>query len=185
MIPLILIVINVIIFIIPYFVTFRGPFDNFTNFLMLGWKENAAIRDGEFYRLFTSNFLHGDITHLFVNMFSLYNVGPIVNSVFGNLGFSLIFFLSGIGSSLTSFWFNPNPSVGASGAIFGLVGALSALAIATNNISLLFNILVVIAINVLIGFLNSTIDNWGHLGGFMFGLVIGFILIYSGQVNRI
>jgi Uncharacterized membrane protein (homolog of Drosophila rhomboid) len=183
MLTFILIVVNILVFSLPYVVNFQGPFDSFTNFLMLGWKDNAAIREGEYYRLVTSNFLHADITHLMVNMLSLYNVGPYVNSIFGNLGFLLIFFASGIGSSFTSFWFNQNPSVGASGAIFGLVGSLCAVAIATNNFALLANIGIVILINASIGFLTPNIDNWGHFGGFVIGLITGAILLLISGLN--
>lgn len=184
MISTILIIVNIIIFFIPTLVNFNGPsLNSFQNFLMLGWKDNSAIRDGEYYRLFTSNFLHADMTHLFVNMFSLYNVGPSVTFIFGNLGFSLIYFLSGIGSSLSSFFFNGNPSVGASGAIFGLVGALLAFAIFNGDGSLFANILIVIAINVAIAFFSPRIDNWGHLGGLVCGFVIGSLLILFGAVN--
>ncbi len=181
-----LIVVNVVVYALPNLINFRGPSLSSTqNFLMMGWKDNAEIRDGEYYRLFTSNFLHADLTHLFVNMFSLFNVGPFVNQIYGNLGFSLIYFLSGIFSSLTSFWFNPSPSVGASGAIFGLVGALLAFSLFNfeEQSGLLANILIVIAINVAIAFFSPQIDNWGHMGGLVCGFLIGTLLIFSGQLQ--
>lgn len=186
MFSIVLIVINVVVFALPNFIKFNGPsVDSFQNFLMMGWKDNAEIRDGEYYRLFTSNFLHADLTHLFVNMFSLYNVGPLVNGIYGNLGFALIYFLSGIGSSFTSFQFNPNPSVGASGAIFGLVGALLAFAIFNieDHGGLLANILIVIAINVAIAFFSPRIDNWGHMGGLACGFIIGSLLLLAGPAE--
>ncbi len=180
MLSLALIVTNVFVYFLPSLVNFNGPYPtSFQNFLSLGWKENAEIRDGEYYRLFTSNFLHANLTHLFVNMFSLYNVGPVVNTVYGNLGFALIYFLSGIGSSFASFQFNPTPSVGASGAIFGLVGALLAYSIIEGNTQLLTNILVIIAINAAIGFFSPQIDNIGHLGGLVCGFVLGVLLLYA------
>lgn len=186
MFSIVLIFINVVVYTLPYLVNFKGPsVSSFQNFLMMGWKDNAEIRDGEYYRLFTSNFLHADLMHLFVNMFSLYNVGPVVTTVYGNLGFALVFFLSGIGSSFTSFSFNPNPSVGASGAIFGLVGALLAFAIFNidEQADLLTTILIVIAINVAIAFFSPRIDNWGHLGGLVCGFIIGSLLLLAGQAQ--
>lgn len=184
MLSFVLIFINVVVFFLPYVVPFGGSnLGSFHNFLTLGWKENSAIRNGEYYRLLTSNFLHADIGHLFVNMFSLYNIGPTTVLVFGNVGFLLIYFVSGICSSLASFWFNPNPSVGASGAIFGLVGALLALAVFARDRSLLSSIVLVIVLNVAVAVMNPEIDNWGHLGGLVSGFAVATILLFLGFTN--
>jgi rhomboid protease GluP len=140
-------------------------------------KSNLAISNGEYYRLVTSMFLHADLTHLAVNMFSLWNVGPLVVNFFGLNGFLAIYFLSGIGGSFTSYLFSQSNSVGASGAIFGLVGALISVAIMTNNNQFFSSLMLVVVLNFAISINpSSNIDNFGHLGGLISGLVIGFIL---------
>ena len=174
-----LIATNIFCYFLPFLIQFSGSSsDSFQNFLAMGWKSNREIASGEYYRLLTSTFLHGDEIHLLVNMYSLWSIGGISMSVFGTTGFGLIYFLSGLGGSLASFFFNANPSVGASGAIFGLVGALLALGIQTNNFGLINSIFITIVINVAIAFLpGSRLDNWGHLGGILTGFVVSFVLL--------
>lgn len=177
-IALILISLNVIAYVIPYIFDFsKFPFSSHSMFLQLGWKDNGAIRDGDWYRLISSNFLHADFWHLLFNMYAIFNIAPIVSIVFKPWGMLVIYLLSGLSGSLFSFWFNSNPSVGASGAIFGLVGALVSFAILNNDYSLLSQLLLVVIINVVYGFLNTQIDNFGHLGGFVAGLALGFGLL--------
>lgn len=181
-----LIAANCVVFAIPYIISF-GPNTaiSFYNFAQLGWKSNSAIANGEYYRLLTSNFLHSDIFHLLINMYSLWAIGPSVIFVYGsNAIFLVIYLLSGIGGSFLSYLMSPSPSVGASGAIFGLVGAMLAFAIKTGNYSLLNQIVLVIIINVAIGFTPGTrIDNYGHLGGLITGFVVGFLfLIFFPQM---
>ena len=110
-------------------------------------------------------------------MYALFNLSPIVTTLFRPWGFLLIYLTSGISGSLFSFWFNSNPSVGASGAIFGLVGALVAYAILAGDYSLLSQLFLIVVINVAYGLMNSQIDNFGHLGGFTAGIVMGFVLL--------
>lgn len=178
-----LIVINVVVFAIPYLVRVEGSYaDSVVNFLMLGWKDNSLIRDGEYYRLLTSGFLHGSLTHLFFNMFSLWNIGGVMFRsglpTFSPLQFLLIYFLSLLGGSLFSFWFNPYPSVGASGAILGLLGALFTLSIVRGYSGLFSNIVGNIAILAILGFTVGRIDNWGHLGGFLTGAGVSAFLLF-------
>jgi rhomboid protease GluP len=79
---------------------------------------------------------------------------------------------------LFSYWFSPNFSVGASGAIFGLVGALLAVAISSNSYGFLTNLVLVIVLNFAISLSpGSRIDNWGHLGGLVAGFILGFALL--------
>jgi rhomboid protease GluP len=180
---LILIAINSIVFILPYIIPFGGNYDSFINFQLLGIMNKSDVRDGEWYRLFTSNFLHADIFHIFVNMYSLFAIGPTVLSVFKPAGFALIYIFSGIIGSFFSFLFNNSlsrGSLGASGAIMGLLGALFAYSILVPGNTGLFNtILINVVIIALYGFLIPQIDNWGHLGGFLCGIVLGAGLLYS------
>ncbi|MBC7471778.1 MAG: rhomboid family intramembrane serine protease [candidate division SR1 bacterium] len=179
---LILIIINSIVYVLPYIIPFGGMYDSFTNFQLLGIMNKSDVRDGEWYRLFTSNFLHADVFHIFVNMYSLYTVGPSVLNIFKPAGFAIIYILSGIVGSFFSFLFNSGlsrGSLGASGAIMGLLGALFAYTILIPGNSAAFNmILVNVAVIALYGFLIPQIDNWGHLGGFLCGLVVGAGLLY-------
>jgi rhomboid protease GluP len=177
---IILIALNVLAFIAPYIFNFGNEMINSHHtFLALGEKDNYKIQDGEYYRLLTSSFLHANFTHLFFNMYSLFNVGPIVASIFGEAGFLLIYLLSGISGSLFSYWFNPAPSVGASGAIFGLVGALVSFSVLNNQGGLFAQLFLIVLVNAVYGFFVPMIDNWGHLGGFVMGCLVGAILILT------
>ena len=149
----------------------------------LGWKDNSAIADGQWYRLISSIFLHGSFWHIMLNMYSLYNIGPTVKNIFdytgqnGNMAFITIFLVSGICGSLASYYFTANPSLGASGAIFGLMGAMTAFAVLKNETEMLQSIMFIFAINVFYGFTTAGIDNSAHFGGFIGGIIAGLILI--------
>jgi rhomboid protease GluP len=181
---IILIAINTIIYFLPTIIPFSGSYgSSLANFQDLGIMNRQDVRDGEWYRLFTSNFLHADVFHLFVNMYSLYSVGGSVLTVFGGFGFGLIYVVSGIIGSLFSYLFGnfgifSRGSLGASGAIMGLLGSLLAYAILRNDPRLLSSIIINLIIIGLYGFMIPQIDNWGHLGGFVAGFAIGFIFLF-------
>ncbi len=145
-------------------------------------KDNSAIADGEWYRLITSVFLHGSFIHLVLNMYSLYVISPQVMDVYqhygknGNLSFFTIFFISGVFGSLASYFFTASPSLGASGAIFGLIGALLAYGVIKNDWSIVSGVIQVIAINVIFG-LTGGIDNMAHFGGLGGGFLVGSLLL--------
>jgi rhomboid protease GluP len=170
---------NIVCYFLPFLVNFGGGRQSsFSNFQIMFWKSNLEIMAGEYYRLLTSTFLHGDEMHLLINMWSLWSIGQVSIIAFGQAGFALIYFLSALGGSLSSFLFNSSPSVGASGAIFGLVGALLALGIQTSNYSLINSILINISVNAIIAFLpGSRLDNWGHLGGLVAGFTVAFLIV--------
>jgi rhomboid protease GluP len=145
-------------------------------------KINSAISDGEWYRLLTSIFLHSGILHLFLNMYSLYVISPQVMSIYGyfgknpNLSFYLIFLVSGLSGSLVSYFLNPNNSLGASGAIFGLIGSLLAVGVFKNDYEIVKNVAQVVLINVIFG-LSGGVDNTAHFGGLAGGFAVGAILL--------
>jgi rhomboid protease GluP len=183
---LILIIINSIVFFLPYLIPFSGPYSSLGNFQQLGIMNKSDVNDGEWYRLFTSNFLHADFFHLFVNMYSLYNIGPIGVSFYKSFGFGLIYIVSGIVGSLFSYFFGnysmSRGSLGASGAIMGILGSLLAFALlnpspATSSLipQILFNLILI----GIYGFMIPQIDNWGHLGGFIAGFAVGAILVFT------
>jgi rhomboid protease GluP len=152
-------------------------------FLLWGAKDNYEIMRGEWWRLITATFLHGPPIHMFLNGYSLFVIGLDLEGFFGKARFAAIYFISALGGSVASFAFSANPGVGASGAIFGLVGAL-AVYFGLNRFlfgkmgqAQFWNIIVVILINVGIGFSGIfPIDNSAHLGGLIVGVAVGFVL---------
>lgn len=143
--------------------------------LMLGAKIESEIRAGEYWRFITPVFIHGGLLHVFINMYSLFAIGPTVERFFGSRRTLGLYLLSGISGVLFSLGFSPYPSVGASGAIFGLLGSLAVFLYQNRPMlgpagSLQFRRIVLIALlNLALG-LSPGIDNWGHIGGLVFGV---------------
>ncbi len=158
--------------------------------LGLGAKSNEAILHGQVWRYFTPVFLHVNLLHLFVNMYSLYVIGPAVERPFGGTRFILIYLLSGVTGVAASLAFSPHASAGASGAVFGLLGALGGFLylhrelFGSAAVGQLRHIVIVAVINLAIG-LSPGIDNWGHLGGLLAGVGMSFLLgpRYERQTN--
>jgi len=149
--------------------------------LSWGAKVNEAILAGQVWRLATAIFLHVDVLHIAFNSYALFIFGPQVERAYGGTRFLLMYFLSGLGGSGLSFLLSPHPSVGASGAIFGLIGVMGAYLYRYRNQfiagkSRLTNILGVVAYNLLYGFIVPAIDNWAHIGGLLSGLLLGWFL---------
>lgn len=143
----------------------------------------ALVADGQWWRMLTGAFLHYGLTHLAVNMFSLYILGRDLEQYLGSAKYAAIYFLSAIGGSVAVLFFAvPFASVaGASGAIFGLLGATAvALYQRKANLRSLFAIL---AINLVISFLPG-ISLAAHLGGFVVGAAAGAIVIYGRRRSQ-
>lgn len=144
---------------------------------LIGFGGNIGYytKDGEYFRLFSSIFLHAGIIHLLCNMYSLYVIGPQVESFYGKLKYLFIFIFSGISGSLLSLAFNPNNivSVGASGALFGILGSVCYFGyhyrVYLGN-SLKSQILPIIVLNLIISFMISGIDKFAHIGGLIGGI---------------
>jgi len=134
----------------------------------------TLVKNGEYYRLITSLFLHGSIWHFVSNVYALYIVGNQVETFLGKWKFTLIYFFSGITGSLLS-CMGTNLSLGASGAIFGLFGALLCFGyhfrLYFGNV-ILKEVVPVILINLLIGLMLPNINNAAHVGGLMGGLFL-------------
>jgi len=143
--------------------------------LKFGAKFNPLIMSGEYWRLITPIFLHGGIIHLLMNSYFLYAVGPTVEKIFGNYRFITIYLISGIIGNVTSFVFSTSLSVGASGSLFGLMGALLYVIRKDRRIfrsSFGVNVVTNIAINLAYGFINrGQIDNFAHIGGLIGGYI--------------
>ena len=135
----------------------------------------SYTKRGEYYRLFTSLFLHAGVVHLICNMYSLYVIGPQAESFYGKLKYLCLFVITGISGSLLSVAFSGNNalSVGASGAIFGLLGAILYFGyhyrVYLGNV-LKNQIIPLIILNLIIGFSFSGIDNFAHIGGLIGGI---------------
>jgi rhomboid protease GluP len=149
--------------------------------LQLGAKSRGAIAAGQYWRFITPIFLHIGALHLFVNMYSLYAIGPAVERFFGTPRFLAQYFLSGFAGVLFSIIFSPFPSAGASGAIFGLLGSLGAFLYVHRDLFGQFGrlqlrqIVLVALLNLGLGLMPG-IDNWGHLGGLLTGALLAFLL---------
>lgn len=172
--------------IIAYVVTYYTKFGSF--FLGIGALYGPAVKLGELWRLVTAAFLHGGILHLFVNMYSLYMVGSQVENFMGKWKFLLIYLMSAISGSLLSVAVNINIlSVGASGAIFGLMGALLYFGYHYRlylNDALRRQIIPIIIINLVIGFSLPNIDNFAHIGGLIGGYFMAMILGVEGKTTK-
>ncbi|XP_058089573.1 RHOMBOID-like protein 10, chloroplastic [Magnolia sinica] len=149
--------------------------------MLWGAKINSLIDRGQLWRLVTSSFLHANIGHLMVNCYSLNSVGPAVEKVSGPKRFLAVYFTSVLASSAMSYYFCKAPAVGASGAIFGLVGSFAVFILRHRNLigggmEDLQHIVRVIVLNMAIGTLSKGIDNWGHLGGLLGGTAMSWFL---------
>ena len=143
---------------------------------LLDWGANRRFEtlSGQWWRLVTSMFLHSGIMHLTLNAYGLILAAVFVEPIYGRFRFFAIYFIAGICGSLASIWWYDNTvSVGASGAIFGLFGAIGGSAIVGNTrLSDVSWILFFIGINLLIG-LTGGVDNAAHIGGLLSGLIMG------------
>lgn len=162
----ILLIINVIVFIL----TFMYGEKNIINF---GSNFGPLVKQGQVYRLITSMFIHVDFLHIFFNCYALYVIGPQIENFFGKWKYLLIYLGSGITAGLLSILFNGNTaSIGASGAIFGLLGALIYFGyhyrVYLDSV-IKSQIIPIIIINLLIGFMSTGIDNAAHIGGLIGG----------------
>ena len=147
-----------------------------------GANYGPAIRQGQYWRLVTSMFLHGGWLHILLNGWALFQLGSLLELLMGSSRMLVIYFASGVAGSLASAMFTQEPSVGASGAIFGLLGALIAFllrrrgALTPQGKSILTQLVGWAVINVVFGFSTPGIDNSAHLGGCAVGLLLGFVL---------
>jgi rhomboid protease GluP len=151
----------------------------------------AVLQGGQWWRLVASMFLHIGIFHLLLNGWALFQLGPLVESWMGSLRLLVVYFAAGVAGSLASvLWRQEGLSAGASGAIFGLLGALITFLLRRHDRlrpaarSLLAQFLLWAGINVFFGFTNPAIDNAAHLGGFAAGLLLGAVLGEAPHLPR-
>ncbi len=174
----VLIAINILIFLLMYL--FGNGSEDINTLIKFGALSKAHILiNNEYFRIITSAFLHIGLFHIMFNMWALYVVGSQVENYFGKIKFLIIYFGSIIVSSLVSLVFLDisTISAGASGAVFGLFGAL--LYFGYNYRAYLGNVLIrqilpVIILNIFIGFVTPGINNAAHLGGLMGGILLSY-----------
>lgn len=140
--------------------------------------------NGQWWRLLTSVFVHGGLLHIAFNMWCLWDLGRLAESVYGHWTFAIAYLICGVAASLASLWWNPGVlSVGASGAIFGIAGALIA-SFYLGEFSLprpalagtLRSLLIFAGYNLFFGAVISHIDNAAHIGGLVMGLILGALI---------
>jgi rhomboid protease GluP len=146
---------------------------------------SATVGANQWWRLFTSTFVHYGIIHIGFNMYVLYRIGPFIEQVFGRARYLLIYFIAGLAGSLVSVWVHPNSvGAGASGAIFGLYGAVFGFLLthrrtldpaATSSIAKSAGIFVLY--NVVLGSMSGTTDLSAHIGGLVAGFLAGLLLV--------
>ncbi|MFM2438209.1 MAG: hypothetical protein RLZ55_1028 [Actinomycetota bacterium] len=132
---------------------------------------------GEWFRLPASMFLHGSILHLLFNMYVLIVLGPTLERILGHVRFLVLYLVAGVGGAVASYAFSSpmTVSVGASGAIFGLMGALL---VAGQRLRFdIKTILVLVGINLAIGFVVGGIDWRAHLGGLVTGAALAAVMV--------
>ena len=160
--------------------------------LLADWGGNYAVqtRDGQVWRLLTGLFLHGGLLHVGLNMLALYQAGQLAERLFGPRRFLVVYLACGVVAGLASMWWRPNGlSIGASGAIFGIFGALLSHVVVSRRhlpedlFRRMRRLLAgVVFYSLVIGFLIPGIDNAAHVGGLAAGLVLGAALAVPLEV---
>lgn len=153
----------------------------------LGMKVNELIMQGQLWRLFTPMLLHGSILHIGFNMYALYILGPGLERFYGWKRFIAVYILAGFAGNVMSFLFSPEASLGSSTAIFGIFGAEGVFFYQNRKIfgqraqMALREIVFFAGINLLFG-LSPGIDNWGHIGGLIGGVLFAW---FGGPLLRL
>lgn len=160
--------------------TILGGSENPAVLVLFGAKYTPLIVAGQYWRLLTAVFVHVGIAHLMFNAYALFSFGMEVERRFGRTRFLALYLLSGIASTTASFVGSPALSAGASGAVFGLAGAsLAYYAAYRDRLGMagrrsLTSILLVVGLNLVMGFAAPGIDNLGHIGGLVAGFALGW-----------
>ena len=144
-----------------------------------------GVAQGEYYRLLTSTFLHFGFVHIFLNMYLLWMLGPVLESALGRLRFLTVYLLSGLSGAALSYALGPanEQAAGASGAIFGLFSAFYLLQ--RKHGGDVSQIGALIGINLVISFAASSFIDWrGHVGGLVGGALVTLAMIYAPEGER-
>ena len=171
----VLIAINVVVYVLQQTVSgFTFRFENI----------GLYVADGDYYRLLTAAFLHASILHIALNMYALYLFGPPVEAAIGRVRFAALYLVSALGGSALSYAFaNPLvPSLGASGAVFGLLGAYLVLNRKLGRDT--SGVMALLVINFVFGLIAPNIDWRAHLGGLITGSLCAAVIAYAPADRR-
>jgi len=178
-------IICIALFLLTYIIG-SGSLDGLTLYIF-GAVSSSAIKSGEIWRLITGTFLHAGIIHLFTNMYSLYIIGSQLENFVGKKKFTIIYLLSAISGSLMSSVFSDSLSVGASGAIFGLLGSMLYFGYHYRlylGSVIRTQIIPIILLNLFLGFSLSGIDNAAHIGGLIGGYLATMAVGITGKSSK-
>ncbi len=168
---------TIIVFILQYVTEYLTGIDYPA---ALGVKANDLIVQGQLWRLFTPMLLHGSILHIAFNMYALYAIGPGLERYYGRSRYLLLYILAGFTGNVASFLISPQSSLGASTAIFGLLGAEGVFLYQNRQLfgpaarRSLTNVIVIAVLNLAIS-LSPGIDLWGHVGGLIGGSLFAWL----------
>ncbi|WP_246053275.1 rhomboid family intramembrane serine protease [Actinocorallia herbida] len=175
-----LIAVNVAVFLLEYA---SNGVDRFERAFSL-WPYYVAV-DGDYYRLVTSAFLHYGLPHLALNMWALWAVGQALELSLGRIRFATLYALSALGGAVLVYWASPilTPTAGASGAIFGLFGAIF---VVSRRLRMdIRPIALVIVVNLVFTFLPGFNISWqGHIGGLITGAVVAAVYVYAPRAKQ-
>jgi rhomboid protease GluP len=167
-------------------VAFTGGVADTNSLIAHGALYGPLVARGEYWRILTSAFLHGGLMHIGLNMFALVQVGTYLETLVGSARMLAIYTIALIGSGIAVFLFSPNDvTVGASGAIFGIFGALVAigLRLGPRGRSLITQTLPIVGLNLAFGFSMPNISNAGHIGGLVSGFLAGLAIFMARRTE--
>ncbi|GAF66258.1 hypothetical protein BTS2_3158 [Bacillus sp. TS-2] len=170
------IILNALIFLL---VEWQGDSQSVLTLIEFGAKYNPLILEGEWWRLLSSMFLHIGFLHVLMNSIALYFLGTLVERMFGSARFLIIYFISGFFGTLASLWMNISIGAGASGAIFGLFGAILYFGLIHKRLFIRTmgkNVLFILIINLAIGFFIPVVDMSAHVGGLIAGFFAAMLV---------
>lgn len=160
-----------------------GGSESSATLIRLGAQVNTRVATGELWRLIAAMFLHIGFQHILFNGWALFSVGRQVEAMYGSIWFTVIYFVTGLAGNIGYYWLGDTVlSAGASGAVFGLIGAEAAFFLTNRKLfgqmgrQQLANLGILIAINLVFGFTVPGINNVAHLGGLIMGFGLGLLL---------
>ena len=173
-----LIAINIVVFLLQFSI---GIDESSTQYGM--WPAGIAM-NGSYWTLMTAAFMHASPLHLAFNMYILYVMGVTLERIFGHTRFVVLYLLAALGGSVASYWFSDlrTVSVGASGAVFGLMGAFI---VAGRRLRFdITQVLILLGINLAFGFIGQGIDWRAHLGGMAVGALVAAIFVFAPRKHQ-
>jgi membrane associated rhomboid family serine protease len=182
---MVLIAINVVVYLIEVAKGSGGIGELGINTIFeMGGLWGPAVQEGDWWRIFTSGFVHVSIFHIGFNMLLLYFIGRLLEPAIGTLRFTVIYFVCLVAGSFCALWFSPDTvSAGASGAIFGILGATFVIARGRNLEAIAGQLGFLIIFNLVFTFADGSISVGAHVGGLVAGVLCG-VLTIAGEQGR-